>query len=120
MEKSILVSKSLEFSFEILAICKILKQQNQWVIADQLLKSATSIGANIFESKAAESRKDFIHKLSIANKEAWETAYWLKITGAVIELPPEIEAKRADIHRMINKSISTSKKTELEIKEVRG
>jgi four helix bundle protein len=110
MEKSQLLTESLAFSFEIIAVCKVLRQENQWIIADQLLRSSTSIGANVYEAQSAESKKDFIHKFSIASKEAWETAYWLKITEKVINLSPDLELKRAVIHRMINKSISTVKK----------
>ena len=62
-----------------LDLYKKLNKQNEFVISKQLLRSATSIGANVEEAIGAQSRKDFIHKLSIASKEARETRYWLKL-----------------------------------------
>jgi four helix bundle protein len=56
-----------------------LKKEKEFVLSKQLLRSGTSIGANIEEAIAAQSRKDFIHKMSISSKEARETAYWLKL-----------------------------------------
>ena len=56
-----------------------LKKENEFIISKQILRSATSIGANVEEAIAAQSRKDFIHKMSIASKEARETKYWLRL-----------------------------------------
>jgi four helix bundle protein len=68
---------SFEFSLKIIAYCEMLEENKKYVIARQLLKSGTSIGANIREAQNAESKQDFIHKLKIAAKEADETEYWL-------------------------------------------
>jgi len=68
---------SFEFALQIIVYCELLEENRKFVIAHQLLKSGTSIGANIREVQNAESNSDFIHKLKIAAKEADETEYWL-------------------------------------------
>jgi four helix bundle protein len=70
---------SFEFSLKIIELYKKLIEHKEFVISKQLLKSGTSIGANVEEAIAAQSRKDFISKMSIASKEARETRYWLKL-----------------------------------------
>ena len=80
MEKDNLIqNKSFEFALSIIDFYKKLVRQNEFVISKQLLRSATSIGANVEEAIGAQSRKDFVHKLSIASKEARETRYWLRL-----------------------------------------
>jgi four helix bundle protein len=71
--------KSMLFSIKIIELYKFMQSQNEMVISKQLLASATSVGANIREASAASSRKDFINKMAIANKEAKETKYWLEL-----------------------------------------
>jgi four helix bundle protein len=70
-----IVQKSLAFSIAIIKHCDILCEKKKFIISNQLLKSGTSIGANVFEAQYAESRLDFIHKMKIAQKEANETLY---------------------------------------------
>jgi four helix bundle protein len=70
---------SFDFSLRIIYLYKILVEKREYILSKQLLKSGTSIGANIEEASAAQSRKDFISKMSIASKEARETRYWLKL-----------------------------------------
>ncbi len=76
---SIIQEKSFLFSLKIIELYKQLISDKEFVISKQLLKSATSIGANIEEALAGQSKKDFIHKMSIASKEARETKYWLRL-----------------------------------------
>lgn len=71
------MNKSFEFSLQIIDLYKELIKQHEYVISKQVLKSGTYIGANVNEAQAAQSRKDFIAKMSIASKEARETKYWL-------------------------------------------
>ena len=71
--------KSFAFALLIIKLYKTLAEHHEYVISRQLLKSGTSIGANIEEAGASESRADFIHKMSIASKEARETLYWLRL-----------------------------------------
>ena len=68
---------TFEFSLDIVEFVEILEEKKKYVIAKQLLRSATSIGANVREAQNAESKADFIHKMKIAAKEASETLYWL-------------------------------------------
>ncbi len=78
-KKNLIVDLILEFSLKIIPYCELLEEKRKFVIARQLLKSGTSIGANVREAQNAESKVDFIHKLKIAAKEADETEYWLYI-----------------------------------------
>ena len=79
MEKTRIIDLSYSFSLKVIKLYHELIKQNEYVISRQLLRSATSIGANVFEASAAFSKKDFAHKMSIASKEARETYYWLKL-----------------------------------------
>lgn len=70
----------LQFGIRIVRLCKILaKNIDNRVIADQLIRSATSVGANMQEADAASSKKDFINKVNISKKEMQETNYWIKL-----------------------------------------
>lgn len=81
---NIIVSKTIEFSLLIIKYCEVLEREKKYVIARQLLRSGTSIGANVFEAQNAESKIDFVHKMKIAAKEASETLYWLVSKAKVI------------------------------------
>lgn len=76
---NIILDKTFEFSLSIIKLYIRLKQENEFIISKQILRSATSIGANVEESIAAQSKKDFISKMAIASKEARETKYWLRL-----------------------------------------
>ncbi len=72
-----------------------------WIIANQYLRSATAIGANIAEARSGESRADFIHKYSIAQKEARESLYWLRLLGrAEIVAPARLEPLIAETEEL--------------------
>lgn len=80
MEKNNLIrQKSFDFAIAIIRLYKKLIEAKEFVVSKQLLRSGTSIGANIEEALAGQSKKDFLHKMSIALKEARETRYWLKL-----------------------------------------
>jgi four helix bundle protein len=70
---------SFDFAIQIIELYKILIEHEEFVLSKQLLRSATSIGANVEEANAAQTKKDFITKMSIASKEARETKYWLRL-----------------------------------------
>ena len=76
-KQNIIADLSIEFSLITIKQYKYLISKKEYIMSKQLLRSATSIGANIHEAISAESKKDFIHKLSISLKEARETKYWL-------------------------------------------
>lgn len=79
MKNNPIKERSFKFALSIIKLYKKLQGQNEFIISKQLLRSGTSIGANIEEVTAAQSKKDFLHKMSIASKEARETSYWLRL-----------------------------------------
>lgn len=78
-KKNIVKEKSFLFAIEIVGLYKVLAERKEFVLSRQMLRSGTSIGANIREAEQAQSKADFIHKLSISLKEANETEYWLEL-----------------------------------------
>ena len=76
---NVILDKSKKFAIRIIKAYKFLMEKNEYVLSKQLLRSGTSIGANIKESVYAQSTADFISKLSIALKEAGETEYWIEL-----------------------------------------
>lgn len=80
METDILTRKSYDFALKTIALVQHLQRsQKEFILSKQLMRSGSSIGANIQESKGAQSKKDFLHKISISYKEARETKYWLSL-----------------------------------------
>ncbi len=108
---NLIVKLSLEFSLDIIAYSEILEEKKKFVIARQLLKSGTSIGANIREAQNAESKSDFIHKIKIAAKEAEETDYWLTLCELSKNYPDEnsLKEKLQSILNILSKIKITSK-----------
>jgi four helix bundle protein len=74
-----IVEKSEEFALTCVALYQSLQKEGEYVISKQILRSGTSIGANVAEANASQSKKDFFAKMCIAYKEAHETQYWLKL-----------------------------------------
>ncbi len=111
-QENIIVQLSLNFALEIIKYCEILEERRRYVIANQLLKSGTSIGANIREAQNAESKADFIHKFKIAAKEIEETGYWLELCKLSDGYPTteSLDDQLQNIERVVNKIIITSKK----------
>ncbi len=79
MKENLIKDKSYQFALKIISIYSKLKNEKEFILSKQLLRSGTSIGANVEEANQAESKADFIHKLSIALKESFETNYWLRL-----------------------------------------
>ncbi|MBR5956917.1 MAG: four helix bundle protein [Salinivirgaceae bacterium] len=78
-DNNVIKQKSKAFALRIINMYKYLSQKNEFVMSKQVLRSGTSIGANVAEAIRAESTADFVHKLSISRKEAEETLYWLEL-----------------------------------------
>ena len=76
---NIVVQKSYAFALQIIQLYKLLVEKKEYVLSKQILRSGTSIGANIHEAVASVSKRDFVHKLGISLKEARETLYWLNL-----------------------------------------
>ncbi len=110
--ENIIIKKTLDFALEIIRYCEILETKRKFAIANQLLKSGTSIGANIREAQNAESKKDFIHKFKIAAKEMDETEYWLELCHLSDSYPSisNLKEQLIEISKITNKIISTSKR----------
>lgn len=80
MRENILYEKSFKFSIDIISLYKyITETKNEYIISKQILRSGTSIGANVKEGIVAQSKKDFLAKMYISLKEASETEYWLEL-----------------------------------------
>ena len=111
-KKNILLDLTIDFSLEIIKYCELLENKHKYVIARQLLKSGTSIGANAHESQNAQSKKDFIHKLKISAKEADETEYWLILCKNSENYPSTgtLSEKLLSIKKVLNKIISSTYK----------
>lgn len=112
LKKNPVVEKSIEFALMIIKFCEQLEDQKKYIIASQLLKSGTSIGANVHEAQNAESRADFIHKMKVAVKELEETKYWLILCERSPSYPFLIKLKKNvdELGLIMYKIISTSKK----------
>lgn len=112
-KENIIVNKSFEFALQIIEFAEVLENDRKFVLANQILKSGTSIGANIREAQNAESKADFIHKMKIAIKEADETEYWLLLCKFSKNYPfnEDLLLQLKDITNILNKIISTSKIT---------
>jgi four helix bundle protein len=109
--ENVIVNKTIELSLSVVKYCEVLEQCKKYVIAKQLLRSATSIGANVFEAQDAESKADFVHKMKIAAKETSETLYWLilceRSEGYCFD--QKLRNDLDEINKILSKIISSSK-----------
>jgi len=110
--------KSFEFAVRIVNLNKYLcSEKNEYVLSNQLLRSGTSIGANISEAERGQSKKDFISKMSIALKEANETEYWLRLLYRTNYLTQEqFDSLHKDIEEIIFILISICRTSNTNIK----
>jgi four helix bundle protein len=111
MSVNVILEKVLDFSIDIVSFCEELEKNRKFVISRQLLKSGTSIGANVYEAQFPESREDFIHKMKVAIKEASETRYWLLLCERCKNYPEpkSLKNKVDEIIKILSKIILTSK-----------
>ncbi len=79
MKDNILLQKSKQFALDIIKLYQLLQKENEYILSKQILRSGTSIGANVHESVFGQSKKDFFTKICIALKESHETIYWLEL-----------------------------------------
>lgn len=105
-----IIDKTLQFSLDIIKYCEELDSVGKFVISKQLLRSATSIGANVHEAQNPSSKNDFIHKIKIAAKEVEETKYWLYLCENSESYPFHVNLKPQilEISKIIYKILSTS------------
>ncbi len=111
-KKNVILEKSFDFALQIIEYSELLEESKKYVIARQLLKSGTSIGANLREAQNAESKDDFIHKIKISAKEAEETEYWLLLCKHSKSYPDceELLSGITEIKKLLTSIIATSKK----------
>ncbi|MDJ0677282.1 MAG: four helix bundle protein [Calothrix sp. MO_167.B42] len=114
MAESIIQSKNFQFALIIIDLYRELQQQREYVISSQLLRSGTSIGANIEEASGGQSKKDFLAKMYIAYKEAKETKYWLRLLqhSHIVNIDVTQEINYVDeIIRILSSIIKTTKQS---------
>ena len=110
-KQNVVVDLSFKFALDIIEFSELLEDNKKFIVARQVLKAGTSIGANIREAQNAESKADFIHKIKIAAKEADEAEYWLLLCNNSKNYPnaDNVLSKLNELIKIISKIISTSK-----------
>ena len=112
--KNALTAKSLDFAVRVVRLHRhLIAQKQERTLADQILRSGTSIGANVHEAESAQSRADFVAKLGIALKECDETGFWLELLRRVASLGEmeyaSLEADRRELFALLTAIIKTTK-----------
>jgi four helix bundle protein len=107
-----ILEKSFQFAIDIIEFSEQLEEMRKFIIARQILKSGTSIGAQVREAQGAESKADFVHKMKIAAKEAEETEYWLLLCKCARNYPTreDLLENVSVINKLLSKIIASSKR----------
>ena len=111
-EKTNLAGLTKSFAIDAILFNDKLQKDRRFTLSNQFSRSATSIGANVFEARFAESKKDFLHKMKIAEKEANETGFWLDILASTTDYE-EVSVLQGDvivIQKILSRSIQTIKR----------
>ena len=101
MRSNTILIERFNFALRIIRLSRKLQQQREFVISNQLMRAGTSIGAQVEEAQAGQSRRDFIAKMAIASKEARETRYWLRLLekSEIVDLDVSVELR--DVEELI-------------------
>ena len=112
IEKNVILKLTFDFSLLVIDYCGRLEEKKKFVISRQLLRSGTSIGANLFKAQPTQSKGDFIHKIEVAAKECDETQYWLLLCDYSKDYPDckILLQKQKEVRKVLNKILSTSKR----------
>jgi len=103
MASNLIQEKSYAFALNIVRFCRELQDSHEYVLSKQLLKSGTSIGANVEEAQQGQSKLDFIAKLSISLKEAHESDYWLRlILDSGLDTNNQVDSLRKELDSIIS------------------
>jgi len=118
MDKNIVKQKSFDFAVRIVKLYQFLtERKNEYIMSKQILRCGTSVGANIREAEHAESKKDFIHKLAIVQKEINETIYWLELLYTTEYLSTDqfenINLDSIEIIKLLTSIIKSSKENSI-------
>lgn len=116
MKENILLEKSYQFALRIVKLCRYLNdEKHEFVLSKQILVSGTSIGSQIEEAQQGENRADFLHQISIANKHAFKTNYWLRLLRDSEYLNEKqftsLLADCEEIQKILTATLKTTKKT---------
>lgn len=111
MKENVIVEKSKQFAVKIVRLYQFLVGNKEFVMSKQILRSGTSIGANVHEAVRGFSRDDFIYKMNISLKEASETEYWLELLNQTDFLPDEKFAELNNDNKELIKILSSIVKT---------
>lgn len=113
MKENIIKTKSFSFAVRVVKLYQFLADKKEFVLSKQLLRSATSVGAMVREAEHSETKKDFIHKMAIAQKEINETIYWIELLKETEYLNEEqfqsVHYDAVEIIKLITSIIKTSK-----------
>jgi four helix bundle protein len=115
-KENIILDRTFEFALKIIELYKQMIEQKEFVLSKQLLRSGTSIGANVEEATAAYSKKDFAAKMSISSKEARETRYWLKLIKNSTLVSINVDNHLVEIEQIINILTAIVKTTQNNVK----
>ena len=114
MKESVMRTMAKEFSLHVISVCDMIDKKNRGALVNQIIRSATSIGANIHEAAYGSSPADFINKLQISLKECYETEYWIEMLQGSDSIDEETAIQLLQecrcIRAMLVKSITTAKK----------
>ena len=116
MKENILLEKSYQFALRIVKLCRYLNdEKHEFVLSKQVLVSGTSIGSQVEEAQQGENRADFAHQISIANKHAFKTNYWLRLLHDSEYLNEKqfgsLSADCEEIQKILISTLKTTKKT---------
>jgi four helix bundle protein len=111
-DRNPILKLSFDFALMVIDYCELLESKKKYIVARQLLRSGTSVGANTMEAQNAESKADFIHKMKIAAKEAEETQYWLWLCSYSTNYPDcdELISKLEEVNRVLGSIVNTARK----------
>ena len=115
MKDNILLQKSKQFALDIIGLYQLLQKENEYVLSKQVLRSGTSVGANIYEAVVGQSKKDFFAKICISLKEAHETIYWLELLRESNLTNIDISPYHNDCDEIVRMLAATKKTTELNL-----
>ena len=118
---NVILDKSFGFAVKIVRLADDIRKQGQFELASQILRSGTSIGANVQEAQRAQSDKDFVSKMAIASKEANEASYWLRLLHATDIISGEVfKTLNADVSEIIKLLISIIKTKQANMQNTRA
>jgi four helix bundle protein len=112
MGQGVILERSFAFALDVVRLYREIQKQHEYVLSKQLLRSGTSIGANVEEASAGQSRSDFLAKMCIALKEARETRYWLRLIQqselVAIDVSKELQSAE-EIIRILSSIVKTTR-----------